>query len=268
MAKGGYGYVACSGCDLTRLEPFPDDRSARTMYDDDYFAGAAHGGYGDYVRDAPLHRRNGRARIRRLGPPDRAGDVFVDVGCAFGYTMAAADAAGWTPIGIDPNETARRTVTDAGFGVGADWDDLELEPAAVGAVGFFQSLEHLADPVAALGRAACHLVDGGRLIIETWNRDSAVARLAGRRWQQATPPSVLWLFSRRDLEVLLDRAGFDVRTYRRTSKWVSLGLVGSQMRARDRSGPLVRAALALQRVPIPYALGDLVTVVARRRARD
>jgi len=263
LHQGQYAYVACTSCGGVRLQPFPSPTDAAQLYGDDYFTAAAHGGYADYAADAPIHRRNGRARVRKLGAPPAAGATMVDVGCAYGFTMAEARGAGWSPHGVDLNGAARAAVVAEGMPAAPTVAALGLAPGSAGAVTFFQVLEHLPDPVAALREAADLLAPGGTVLIETWDRRSLIARLMKARWQQATPPSVLWLFDEADMQRMCTSAGLELVSWRRSMKWVSLGLVAGQM--ANRGSKLARViGRRLQALALPYALGDLVTVRARK----
>ena len=185
--------------------------------------------------------------------------MLVDVGCAHGFTAIAARSAGWTPVGVEVNDSARAAVVAEGIECVASIDEIDAD-RRVGAVTFYQSLEHLPDPVAALLAARRLMGSDGVVAIETWNRDSWPARLFGRRWQQANPPSVLWLFDREDLTHLLTLAGFVTTSYRTTTKWVTAGLVAgvvgldtlTRLKYIGRSADL----------PVPYFLPDLVAVTA------
>ncbi len=263
LSVKGYDYAACPTCGAVRLVPFPDREAALSLYDDSYFETGSHGGYVGYTVDERLHRRNGRSRMRRLGAPQRPGEILVDVGCAFGYTMVEAARSGWQPMGVEVNERARLSAASEGFSVAASFDGLRLGPHGAGAVTFFQVLEHMPDPVGALSHAASVLATNGRVLIETWDRDSVVARLMGRHWQQASPPSVLWLFDKSDLRRMSSLSGFDLVKCRSSTKWVSLGLVTGQLAARkSRFGRALHGGLG--RVPLLYCLGDLVTVELRK----
>lgn len=258
---GEWSYVRCPTCGLARLEPFPSAEESTSLYGDEYFSAAANAGYDDYVGDASVHRRNGRARMSRLGRPPQPGAPLVDVGCAFGYTMLEARASGWTPWGVDANATARASVVSDGMACAPSMGELGLSEGSVGAVTFFQSLEHLPDPAGALREAASLLRADGSILIETWDRSSRTARLAGGRWQQLSPPSVLWLFDRQSLGRLAESAGLRLDEWRWSTKWVTIGLVSGQVLgsgAARRLGPL-------RRTPLPYVLGDLVTVRLRPR---
>ena len=263
LTVGAHQYVACTACGAVRLHPFPAAAEAAELYGDDYFTAAAHGGYADYAADAPIHRRNGRARLRKLGPAPQPGAVLVDVGCAHGFTLAEAREQGWAPHGVELNDVARAATAAAGFPAAAMLAGLGLAPGSVQAITFFQVLEHLPDPVGALREASALLAPGGRLLIETWDRHSLIARAMKARWQQATPPSVLWLFDEADVRRMCAAAGLELQRWQRSMKWVSLGLVAGQL--ANRGSRLGRAVGGrLQRVALPYALGDLVTAHVRK----
>lgn len=264
LQVGAHSYVACASCGAVRLHPFPEPGDAAELYGDEYFTAAAHGGYHDYAADEAIHRRNGRARLRKLGPPP-AGQhpILIDIGCAYGFTLVEAAHRGWQPMGVDVNAAARAAVAEAGFPAAPTMAELGLQPGSVGAVTFFQVLEHLPDPVGALREAAALLAPGGRVLIETWDRRSLMARLMKSRWQQATPPSVLWLFSEADVRRMCAEAGLELHRWKGSVKWVSVGLVAGQLANRgSRFGRMVGGRL--QKAAVPYPLGDLVTAHVRK----
>ena len=263
LTVSDYVYVACNACGAVRLEPFPQPDHAAQLYGDEYFTAAAHGGYADYVADAAIHRRNGRARLRKLGPIPHPGAVLVDIGCAYGFTLVEAAAAGWVPLGVDVNVAARAAVESSGFRAAPTLAALDLEPGSVSAITFFQVLEHLPDPVGALRKAAGLLAPGGRVLIETWDRRSFVARMMKEKWQQATPPSVLWLFDEDDVRHMCSASGLQLQRWQHSVKWVSVGLVAGQLGNRG-SRPGRAVGTRLQKVALPYPLGDLVTARAAK----
>lgn len=275
----GYRYVACGSCGLVRLFPRPDPAAIETLYESPYFELGAGGGYAGYDTDASLHDRNARDRLdliertaRRVTPgsPDHpgsgAGRAIVDVGCGTGYVLREAERRGWEACGVDVSEWARRRAHSLCL---ATYRSL---PEAIDDLGgrthvvtFFQSLEHLTRPDHALRQAGELLIGGGSLVIETWDLDSRVARAFGRRWQQITPPSVIYLFSRRTLSGLLARHGFAVVETRTTSKVVSVGLVLSIIAGKY---PFVRpleriaARFGVSAWSFRYRFGDLITITA------
>ena len=281
FVTGGYRYVACGSCGLVRLFPRPDPAAIETLYESPYFEHGEGGGYAGYDADADLHDRNARDRLdlieqigRRVpasshGHPDIVFNrVIVDVGCGSGYVLREAERRGWEARGIDVSEWARRRAHLLGLATYRSlpeaMDDLRGRTRVV---TFFQSLEHLTRPDQALRQARELLVAEGSVVIETWDLDSRVARVFGRRWQQITPPSVIYLFSRRTLSALLARNGFAVRETRRTSKVVSVGLVLSILASKYTVlRPVERLVnrLGVSAWSIRYRLGDLITITAVR----
>ncbi len=268
FAPGGYRYVECPGCGLAHLDPLPTDDEARANFPDGYFAGAIPGGYDDYLADEMLHRANARERLALLEQRGaRAPGRLLDVGCAHGFFLDEACRAGWRGEGVEVSagaaEFARTRlgldVTDDLAGVAAH------QPGAFDVVTIFQVLEHVGSPAEMLGLARRCLRPSGTLVIETWDRSSLVARALRSHWQDVAPPSVIWLFDRHSLGLLLGTAGFGAGEMHHTAKRVSMRFVASLL--DDHGGAFGPIGRAIRRSPLRersfrYRLGDLVTVVA------
>lgn len=256
---------------MGRVDPMPDPATLAAVFDDGYFVGGgARGGYDDYDADAATHRANAAHRLAALPHVSRpdAPPLLVDVGCATGHGLDVARDLGWHAIGVEVSPGAADAARAKGFRVESSLDALLPTLAAtVDAVCFSQALEHLPDPLAAARSAAGLLRPGGVVVIETWNHASLIARASGRRWQQLSPPSVLWVFHRQSLHGLLSRAGLRQTSWRRTSKLVSIGLVAGQLGPRLPTawrGVAGSAARRFGGVRVRYGLGDLVAVEATK----
>ena len=118
----------------------------------------------------------------------------------------------------------------------------------------FQVLEHVTDPFDLLRRAAALLRPGGVVLCETWDPESWTARLAGRRWEQLSAPSVLWLFSRGTTDRMLAAQGLRLQSWRVSPKIVGLGTMLGQISVAGRN--------RLRGWGVPYPLDDLVTFSA------
>lgn len=265
----GYRYVECPGCGLAHLDPAPTEDEARANFPDGYFTGAIPGGYDDYLADEPLHRENARLRLELLDdtgtrPPGR----LLDVGCAHGFFLDEARDAGWRVQGVEVCPGPAATARDRfGLDVAAELGDVSAHhPGTFDTVTLFQVLEHVASPVDVLRSAHACLRSSGALVVETWDRSSPVARVMRSHWQDVAPPSVVWLFDRTSLALLLESAGFRVTEMRHAAKRVSVRFVGSLL--DDHGGALAPIGRAIRRSPLRdrsflYRFGDLVTVVAR-----
>ena len=272
LQRGEWAYYECTNCSCVALAPLPDGAWASGFYDAGYFAGGGRGGYQNYLADEVQHRSNARARIeiaQRFNANPPAG--WLDVGCAVGYTLDEARKAGYSTLGVELSEWASAEARER-FGLSVVPTLTEARTGRVGDLGvvsFFQVLEHLIDPVADLCHARACLGPSGLVLIETWDRSSAVARFLGRHWQQITPPSVVWLFDRNSLSYVLERAGLRVVAVEHSSKEISvawaLGLLSDKLPAFF--GPLLTwlGGSAVGRLAFKYGLGDLITVVAAAR---
>jgi SAM-dependent methyltransferase len=281
LSVGDHRYVRCRTCPTARLDLMPAPAELAAVFSESYFVeGGDVGGYLDYAADEQLHRRNAADRLRLVeaaGARPEHGP-WVEVGCATGETIAAAADAGWAVHGVEIADWAATRVTARGLPVVPTLDDLTGATAgparpspdltgSCGVVAFFQSLEHLPDPAAALRTAARLLAPGGLVIIETWDRGSAVARLSGRFWQQLSPPSVLWLFHRRAAAGMAGRAGLTQLAWRSTGKSVTVGFAAGLLAARYPATRLPLRPLLHGRpgrLAVRYRLGDLVTATLRR----
>jgi SAM-dependent methyltransferase len=269
---GEYGYVACRTCHTARLEPLPDAAQLAGIFGPDYFSGGDDiGGYTDYFADDRVHRANAQARVDHLRRVGVRTGAAVDVGCATGETLTALRDAGWKPVGVEISSTVANVARRRGFEVAATMADLAGElRGRCAVVTFYQSLEHMPDPAAALQAAHDLLGPGGCVVIETWDRGSLVARVMGRHWQQLSPPSVVWVFHRRAGAAMARRAGLSLSSWKTSSKRVGVRWVAAMAAARY---PVMQAGmtkLARSRwgnTAVPYRLGDLVTLVLRNDAQ-
>lgn len=268
LRRGEWVYRECTACSAVGMTSMPGADWTDAFYDEGYFRGGGRVGYIDYTADEAQHRFNARTRLqlaRRHGAG--AAPRWLDVGCAVGYTLDEARQAGSEVLGVEPSPWAAGLARDRlGLPVVRSLREaVDRAGAGFDVVSFFQVLEHMPDPVDALTQAHVCLRPGGLLVIETWDRGSAAARLFGRRWQQIAPPSVLWLFDRPSLKHLLERCGFGGIVIERTSKRISVGwaagLLADKSPAWLGGGLRKLASSRLSSVNIDYRLGDLVTVV-------
>src|SRR5207245_2286489 len=169
-----------------------------TFYSGTYYQGEdnAFYGYRDYTADRSIHLKNSQVLLSVI---ERAatgsGCVLLDVGCAHGFFLRAAQARGWLPHGVDMSaeavEYARR---DLGLAVTrGNIDDCRLPPLSVDVVTLIGTIEHLTDPMRTLRSAARLLRSGGLLAITTPDIEG---RLGYFSWK---PPEHLFYFSARTL---------------------------------------------------------------------
>ncbi len=139
--------------------------------------------------------------------------VVLDVGCGGGLFLRLLKERGRSRVvGLD------FAVDAAGIawgrnGVPAVCGSLTQAPlpeASCAAVTMFHVLEHLYDPASYLLAARALLKPEGRLVVQVPNAACWQFMLFGENWNGIDVPRHLIDFRRQDLELLLDRTGFEV----------------------------------------------------------
>lgn len=171
--------IRCGQCGLgieTWLRLDPKAYSSET-----YDAVRNHGAGGD--RWAKFHHDSAVASIRIEQLKDAISGylpeaVWVDVGCGNGAMPAELRRRGWSVVGVEPDEDTCRSLGNL-LGIQAlpyaSWLAVStMSPQAATVVSFFDSLEHMLDPVGTLIVASKSVVPGGVIIIELPDLDVGV----------------------------------------------------------------------------------------------
>ncbi len=269
FVKDGYWIRACVNCRHRCAEiPLAVDHVAR-VYDDAYFHGGG-AGYPDYLCEAALLRDCGRRYgrlLRRYMKPGR----MLDVGAAAGFVMEGFMDCGWRGGAIEPNAHMAALLRERlGVDVYVGPLDEFSHPEPFDLVVMIQVIGHFLDVSRSLRAAARATRPGGFWLIETWNRESAAARLFGRRWHEYSPPSVLNWFAPDGLARLAGHFGFVERARGRPRKRLNGAHAKSLLRYKLRGTPGAAVAdVALGLIPdhltIPYLSADLFWTLFQHR---
>jgi SAM-dependent methyltransferase len=138
--------------------------------------------------------------------------LLLDIGCNFGHFLTMAQARGWRPVGLEPNEDAAERCRAAGFDVRSGWEVEECGFAdesfdAVTSIDvFYYSLRPFGDLVAYRrllkpgGVLAMRLTNKHAAIkLLDWftnsaRRDAAISRLLLGQFHSAAPNTIRrWL---------------------------------------------------------------------------
>jgi SAM-dependent methyltransferase len=130
-----------------------------------------------------------------------------------------------------------------------------LPPGSCAAITMFHVLEHVSDPRAYLAAARELLQPDGRLIVQVPNAACWQFRLLGRRWNGLDVPRHLTDFRERDLQILLENAGFEMLR-RKHFSWRDnpAGLAISLVPGLD---PMARRVRGIREGPFLKFLKDL-----------
>ena len=213
---GQFPLMRCQGCGLRYQNPRPGPAAIAAFYPDSYgsYASASAGLSARRGLAGALVRRAQFGRVRRLeravaalpSQPRR----LLDIGCASGLFLEAAQRRGWAVAGVELNVRAAEAVS-VRLGVpvfAGPFERARYPDAAFDAVTLWDVLEHLHDPLAALREVRRVLRPGGALFVRVPNAASYVARLCGGYWSGYDLPRHLTHFTPRTLARALRAAGF------------------------------------------------------------
>ncbi len=213
VAPGTFDLVECAACGLIRLSPWPSPEQIRGFYPTGYWyqpsAGAASRLEELYRRFVLSdHVRFVRRALKRAGAPG----LVLDAGCGGGLFPRLMREEGWRVLGLDSSVEAASVAwhTNSVPTFCADLTAAPLPPESCMAITMFHVLEHLPEPSAYLLRAHELLRPQGRLVVQVPNVSCWQFLLLGEHWNGLDVPRHLIDFRRRDLEAMLERAGFAI----------------------------------------------------------
>jgi SAM-dependent methyltransferase len=278
--RDGFQLVRCPGCRLVFQHPQPKlDDLGDAYYFSEEFAQRLEGD----LRATTVARAREKLPLV-LGAGLTAAGHALDVGCSTGAWLEVAGEAGWTPTGLELGEHLAAAARRRGFEVHQGRVEERigaLDGGEFDLITFWDVLEHLEDPVAALRGAAALLAPGGSIAftfpnVEGWYPRAtyrALARTTGV-WEYPELPVHLYDFSPATAARLAGRAALDV-THHRTMAipydfYRSTTLPG-QLAPRGRRGRLLAAAfgglrLAIYPVARAFDRGNAQFLVTRLAA--
>lgn len=258
--KYEYWICECIYCLHRCVEIAQPAEHTNRVYQDNYFKGGG-AGYSDYLSEEQLLTEHGRRYGAFLKQYTAPGTV-LDVGAAAGFLLKGYQDSGWQGMGLEPNSSM------ASYGR----DNLRLEMEIGGLENFssdrrfdlvsmIQVIAHFSDIRQALQKAAQVTKDNGFWLIESWNKDSWIARVLGEQWHEYSPPSVLHWFSPSDLSLLVAQYGFSEVARGRPAKYLNGAHVKSLLGYKLRDSSLRWLQGGLKLIPdhmiLPYPNLDL-----------
>lgn len=202
----------CAGCGLIYLNPRRTDDELRVILSRD-----------DQELDQDFLFDSERAweylRKRKFLEKHMPGGRLVDAGCGFGFFQKSL-GPNWQASGLETDSAAAALGRNR---LGAairptSLEQGELEARSCDAVTCWDTLDHVADPVAFLKHARAALKSGGVLCLSTADASAAVPRLAGPLWRYLQTLDHRYAFTRAWLRKALSATGFravSVETYNR-----------------------------------------------------
>lgn len=252
-ARDGFRMVECRRCGLWYLHPMPTRGALERLYAASYFRSGDPGrrGYADYAAQGDDCRATFRRRLSVLDGHVGEGRL-LDVGAGFGYLADVAAARFSERWVVEMSEAAARRIHPSHRLVLGSFETAELPERYFDVVSLQDCLEHLPDPLPALGKIRRLLRPGGALLAVTPDVRSWLARLQGRRWISLKFPEHVVLYSEATLRRALGEAGFRVERVEPAGQYARLDLLATRLAsARPRLGRMLAALAGRRRLYLP-----------------
>lgn len=275
FTDGPFRVLTCARCGLVYVTPRLQGQALLDVYDEGYWKSAnpKQRGYADYAREAALYLKTFGKRMALVQRHLPAHARILDIGCAAGYFLRAAQRLGHDVHGV---EMSAAIAGEAVKALGADRVHIGTLDDAVRAKGhapgsfdlvtLWDVVEHVPEPQPLLRAARALLKPGGKLLLETQNVASRWARLLGPRWHHFKHDEHLYHFDPSTIRRLLGDCGFVVETLtsRYAGKYVSFGFLAERAGRLGRVPALLASPLGLLRGCSVYVNPqDEMIVVAR-----
>jgi SAM-dependent methyltransferase len=237
------------------------------VYGDDYFEGSG-AGYPNYKAEAKILRKHGQ-RYGKILQRYTGPGYLLDVGSAAGFILQGLIDTGWRGEGLEPNASMAHHARQWGHLIHhtalEDFQGTQHYDLVV----MVQVVAHFYDVQKALAVASRQTKSGGFWLIETWNRDSWMARILQQHWHEYSPPSVLHWFSPDHLAQFSQQYGFQEVGRGRPSKWLNVAHAKALLSYKLQQSAIGRICLkGANWVPddweIPYPSEDLFWMVLQK----
>jgi 2-polyprenyl-3-methyl-5-hydroxy-6-metoxy-1,4-benzoquinol methylase len=237
--------VRCRRCGLMYCNPRLDSKSLAKIYSKEYFVingndrGIDYKAYANYIEEEPVITRSMTKRMRKVEWFAKGKGCLLDIGCAAGFSLVAAQERGWKAEGIEYAEFCVNYARSRGIKVHqGTLHDFLGEEESVDAITMWDYLEHSLNPLKDLRICNSLLKKGGIIVLSIPNVDSWSFRLLKERWIGFKNIEHLYFFSRKTLAQLAQLAGLHMEACFYHGKHVSLSFFLSRVQYYIRFKPL------------------------------
>jgi SAM-dependent methyltransferase len=203
-----FGVVRCPVCRLVFVSPRLTATALQRLYDRPaYFEGGVYGTQSPRSPAMLLQRAWTAGRLREIGahraPPGR----LLEIGSGYGLFLSAARAAGWQVQGVELSRTGaeharavRQLDVYCGQLAQAPTDQADV-------VCFWDTLEHVPDPLDFLREVRLRLAPGGLFALSVPYFSSLPSKVLRSRWWTLKPEQHIWHLTPATLQLIAARAG-------------------------------------------------------------
>lgn len=265
----------CKVCGMGRAKDMPNEEALREYYQKDYFFGDE---YVDYIKDRKALEKNFSKRINTLINlvGTKRNIKVCEIGSAYGFFLNLIKPFSSKTIGFEMGKDGV-DYANKNFAVNTfDKDFLKTEiDKGQDLCVMWDVIEHLRYPDKYVEKSATLLAKNGIFALTTGDIGSFLARRKLDGWRMIHPPTHLYYFTKKSLEILLERNGLEPVYAEYPPHYRNLGsVIGMIGLDRDRKGkssaiikPIEYIAnkTGLHRINFGVNTRDIVFIAGRKK---
>lgn len=224
------GIYACDHCRVLFMDPQLSDEEITRLYSELYYKSWGISGDSENPVSKKMKMDTFLLRLKEIQAYAPSGKV-LDIGCATGFFLEAAQSLGYKPYGIELSEYSSR-IAKRKFGEEAIFngklENSRFEPASFDVIGMFDLIEHVRVPSETLGQAARLLKSNGIIMITTPDSNSLSNKLMGKRWTHYKKEH-FYYFNLDSLEYIAAKNGLKIVHSERSKKALNIDYLHTQL---------------------------------------
>jgi 2-polyprenyl-3-methyl-5-hydroxy-6-metoxy-1,4-benzoquinol methylase len=217
--------LKCQNCGHGWANLQLDHSYLQQLYAENYFKGEE---YADYLADKAILQLNFSKRAKEIASQGSAPHNALEIGCAYGFFYEIIQKQ-FPRLKYQGYDISADAISYAEQNYGAHFSaENYLEATAkqtYDAVFMWDVIEHLSDPGAFLAKVQEECEPGAKIYLTTGDFGALLPRLQGKKWRMIHPPTHLHYFTKKSMNTLLKKHGFEPVFYKYPPVYRSLGLI-------------------------------------------
>jgi len=220
--------MKCKNCGFLYLFPQPKEATAKALYTEDYYLNLGV----QYLKNDSKEIIDKKIEpiekllLKDIGYPEKNNNRLLEIGCASGLYLKAAQRLGWDVYGVEVSEFASKFAREnLSLNVKTGkFEESDFPDEPFDFIVMIMLLEHLEDPKQVLTKINRLLKPGGKVFINTPNKHCLESIIFGKKWHEIFFPYHLCIFSPSTIRLLAKITGFEIEglsTYRHLSNFIN-----------------------------------------------
>lgn len=221
--------LCCLACGVEFLFPQLNDEELKKLYSENYYRAWGIQGEQENETTKQMKIATFQLRLDLIGKYIGKGKI-LDIGCATGYFLEAAQKNGYEPFGVELSEYSS-SIAKKKFGRASIFhgtiEQCTFENKSFDVITMSDLIEHVRTPLETLAKASVLLKDEGVIMIMTPDTKTFSNNVMGKHWTHYKPEHFFY-FSNSSMNYLASQCGLNVAYYERSKKALTINYLHTQ----------------------------------------